>query len=72
MIRKLSGATYITHKGYPPLRDGKYNYTIYQSRTTRITLVLVVVARWSKDLFVKFITSRALCVIVDKYVGIMP
>jgi hypothetical protein len=66
MIRKLRRTTYITHKGYPPLKDAKYNYTIYQ-KTARIALVLVVFARWSKDLFVNFITSRDLCTIVDKY-----
>jgi hypothetical protein len=66
MIRKLSGNTYITHKGYPLLKDAKYNYTIYQ-KTTRIALVFVIFARWSKDIFVNFITSKALCAIVDKY-----
>jgi hypothetical protein len=33
----------------------------------RLALVFVVVARWSSDLFVIFITFGTLCIVVDDY-----
>jgi hypothetical protein len=33
----------------------------------RLVLVFVVVAKWSSDLFVNFITFRLLCTTVDNY-----